>query len=376
MRPGNWICHACDTINFPEVLRCYRRHCGEIRRGNWICPDPDCQFINWKKSIQCFRNGCQESQPGSWLCRECDVFNWRDNDFCFLCKDVSSNPVQEKINFEFNAEAEKLKQAQDRIRQKQQPESEKTKGSYFEPSPNKKSKRYEQEEESGTDWHRVFDELGAEKKRKAEEERVKARVVQNKLLALVGQTSSNQDQSSDPSAMTPGCVNIDITDDEEQEQSQVQTQPHPSGPMCGNPNLEPIGIPRRKQKSKFEMRKEIVGVMDDDIMEKLQTASEDEQDKILKQFNIVRVEPPKKKVVEIDLFDSDDDEDEEENRQNNSDRVVETGGKASSSKDITAEEIVADIVRKDLESLGGNKPSAFTETDENHDDGSDIVILD
>ena len=51
-----------------------------------------------------------------------------------------------------------------------------------------------------------------------------------------------------------------------------------------------------------------MGLMDDDIMEKLQTATEDEQDKILKQFNIVRVEPPKRKVVEIDLFDSDDDD--------------------------------------------------------------------
>ena len=125
--------------------------------------------------------------------------------------------------------------------------------------------------------------------------------------------------------------------------------------MCQNPNLEPIGIPRRKQKSKIEMRKEIVGLMDDDIMEKLQTASEDEQDKILKQFNIVRVEPPKKKVVEIDLFDSDDDEDEEENRQNNSNIAAEAGGEA-----FTAEEIVADIVRKDLESLGGHKQSALT----------------
>ena len=91
-----------------------------------------------------------------------------------------------------------------------------------------------------------------------------------------------------------------------------------------------------------------------------------------KQFNIVRVEPQKKKVVEIDLFDSDDDEDEEEYRQNKSDRVAEAGY-----KDINwDEEIVALIVGKDLKSLGGNKPSAFTETDKNHDDGSDIVLLD
>ena len=118
--------------------------------------------------------------------------------------------------------------------------------------------------------------------------------------------------------------------------------------------------------------------MDDDIMEKLQTATEDEQDKILKQFNIVRVEPPKRKVVEIDLFDSDDDDDDQEGERHNveGDSVAEARGEAAKSNDKTAEEIVADIVRKDLESLGGNKPSAFTETEKNCDDGSDIVILD
>ena len=377
LRPGSWFCHKCDNINYPDQLRCHKRACQEIRRGNWICPDPDCQFINWRHSIQCFREGCYESQPGSWLCRECDVFNWKVNETCFLCNDASSNPVQAKINFEFNAEAEKRRQAQERVRQQQQPEIEQLKISYCESNSNKKLRRHDQEEESGTDWHRVFDELGAEKKRKAEDEKEKARVVQNRLLALVGQTSSNQDPSPDLSVprQIPDCVNIDTTDDEVEE---PQTQPQPSGPMCRNPNLEPIGIPRKKQKSKIEMRREVVGLMDDDIMEKLQTATEDEQDKILKQFNIVRVEPPKRKVVEIDLFDSDDDDDDQEGERHNveGDSVAEARGEAAKSNDKTAEEIVADIVRKDLESLGGNKPSAFTETEKNCDDGSDIVILD
>ena len=307
------------------------------------------------------------------------MFNWKVNETCFLCNDASSNPVQAKINFEFNAEAEKRRQAQERVRQQQQPEIEQPKISYCESETNKKSRRHNQEEESGTDWHRVFNELGAEKKRKAEEEREKARVVQNRLLALVGQTSSNQDPCSDLSVprQIPDCVNIDTTDDEIEE---PHPQPPSSGPICSNPNLEPIGIPRKKQKSKFEMRKEVVGVIDDDIMEKLQTATEDEQDKILKQFNIVRVEPPKRKVVEIDLFDSDDDDDQEEERHNGEncegDSVAKAGGEAAKSNDKTAEEIVADIVRKDLESLGGNKPSAFTESEKNCDDGSDIVILD
>ena len=62
LRPGSWLCHVCDSLNYPEQLRCFRRACREIRRGNWICPDPDCQFLNWQHSLQCFRTECYEAQ--------------------------------------------------------------------------------------------------------------------------------------------------------------------------------------------------------------------------------------------------------------------------------------------------------------------------
>ena len=121
------------------------------------------------------------------------------------------------------------------------------------------------------------------------------------------------------------------------------------------------------------MRKEVVGLMDDEIMDQLNNASEQEQDKILSQFNIVRVEPPKRKVVEIDLFDSDDDEEDEAGQD-----VLTDAAKTNDVdgiKNKTEEEIVADIVRKDLDSLGGKQSSAFNEMETNNDDDSDIVII-
>ena len=355
LRPGSWFCHLCDNRNYPEQLRCGRRACGEIRRGNWICPDPDCQFLNWQHSLQCFRTECHEAQPGSWLCRACDVINKRDNETCFLCNDASSNPAQVKINFEFNAEAEKLRQAQERIRQQKQPETEVSrlrpsspKLSNFESDSNRKSRGRVHEEESGTDWHQVFDEMRVENNRKTEENNAKDKVVQNRLLALVGQTSSiHQDPGPGPSArrQDPDCVTLDTTDEEEE---QPQAQPLPCGSMSQNPNLEPLGIPRKQQKSKVN---------------NYDNMTEVEKDEFLRQ-NGIRMVP----VPEIDLFSDDDDEEE--------DIVAETGREHAKDKDKTAEEIVADIVRKDLESLRGSKPSVFTETNINCDDDSDIEIID
>ena len=56
--------------------------------------------------------------------------------------------------------------------------------------------------------------------------------------------------------------------------------------------------------------------------------------------------------------------------------MAETGREHAKDKEQTAEDIVADIVRKDLESLRGSKPGAFTETNINGDDDSDIEIID
>jgi len=173
LRPGSWLCHMCDNVNYPEQLRCGRRKCQEIRRGNWICPDPDCQFLNWQHSLQCFRTECYEAQPGSWLCRACDVINKRDNENCFLCKGASSIPAQK------------------------QPETEVLRPRPSSPNlhdSNRQSRRRVHEEERGTDWHQVFDEMRVENSRKTEEQNAKAKVVQNRLLALVGQASSSQEQ--------------------------------------------------------------------------------------------------------------------------------------------------------------------------------------
>ena len=89
-------------------------------------------------------------------------------------------------------------------------------------------------------------------------------------------------------------------------------------------------------------------------------------------YNKPRIEPPKRKVVEIDLFDSDSDDDEED------EAVLTDAAKTNDVdgiKNKTEEEIVADIVRKDLDSLGGKQSSAFNEMETNNDDDSDIVII-
>ena len=276
---------------------------------------------------------------------------------CFLCKDASSNPAQVKINFEFNAEAEKLRQAQERVRQQNQPEIELSrlrpsspKLSNIESDYNRKPVRRAQEEESGTDWHQVFDEMRVENKRKTEEENAKAKVVQNRLLALVGQASSSQDPGPGPSAQRedPACVTLDTTDDEEE-----QPLPKPLFPSStsGNPNLEPLGIPKKQHKSKVN---------------NYDSMTEVEKDEFLRQ-NGIRMVP----VPEIDLFSDDDDEEEDEVN-----IVTGAGGETAKDTNKTAEEIVADIVRKDLESLQGSKQSACTETNMNCDDDSDIEIID
>ena len=278
---------------------------------------------------------------------------------CFLCKDASSNPAQVKINFEFSAEAEKLRQAQERVRQQNQPEIELSrlrpsspKLSNIESDYNRKPVRRAQEEESGTDWHQVFDEMRVENKRKTEEENAKAKVVQNRLLALVGQASSSQDPGPGPGPSAqredPACVTLDTTDDEEE---QPLPKPLFLSSTSGNPNLEPLGIPKKQHKSKVN---------------NYDSMTEVEKDEFLRQ-NGIRMVP----VPEIDLFSDDDDEEEDEVN-----IVAGAGGETAKDTNKTAEEIVADIVRKDLESLQGSKQSACTETNINCDDDSDIEIID
>ena len=140
---------------------------------------------------------------------------------------------------------------------------------------------------------------------------------------------------------------------EGKEQPQAQPLPKPLflSSTSGNPNLEPLGIPKKQHKSKVN---------------NYDSMTEVEKDEFLRQ-NGIRMVP----VPEIDLFSDDDDEEEDEVN-----IVAGAGGETAKENDKTAEEIVADIVRKDLESLQGSKQSACTETNINCDDDSDIEIID
>ena len=93
-----------------------------IRRGNWLCPDPDCQRLNWGRSLQCHRDRCEEPQPGAWVCTWCNVLNFRGNDKCFKCNAINAI-IQDKEDFERNAEIEKQKEALKKIQQSSSGES-------------------------------------------------------------------------------------------------------------------------------------------------------------------------------------------------------------------------------------------------------------
>ena len=270
IRPGNWECDKCGEVNTPDSLACSRHSCRAIRRGNWECPQ--CGHLNWGRSIHCYAASCHQAIPGSWSCTACNTLNFRDRRSCFSCGQ-SSGTVHRTHNskhFEIAAEEAKKRQALENI---------KNLNNSDETLP--RTRR-----EETRDWSQQFSEMRSAKQRKLAEENAKAQVVQNRLLALVGEEVTKDSSLG-------GLANS----------GELPTQS-----MKQNANLEPVVATARK--SKMEQLKEHVGVIDDRMVEKIRSGSQAEKQNILKQFNIVEIAPPKpkRKVVEVSLLDDSDEE--------------------------------------------------------------------
>jgi len=212
-----------------------------------------------------------------------------------------------------------------------------------------------------------------EERRRSNEARIaeatqKTRSVQNKLLALVGETNN--------------CVDLDSDDD---------ASSHVNGPPLSgsgatntsstNANLQPLG-PRkgRSMLAAAGRREPVGGVFDDEVMKRLKGSTEEEQNKILKQFNIVRIDnshqPPAaptsvaKNIIEIDLIGDTDEEDDLGMYSDGSvqeENVTQAPGKAKKSD----QELVNEIVRADLESVRASLEGKA----QNEEDDDEIEIL-
>ena len=449
IRPGNWECFDCNFINTPDKLVCYRRNCRKLRPGNWICPERRCREPNWSRSLQCIRDGCEEYQPGSWWCSQegCNALNFNWKTWCYKCKtdrgqkqDFDNRKPDTKA-FEINAEREKHREAMEKLNNEQQQDYSEPSGSglnhqgkhrrhmtslrhdfeqpfgsghnlkenpqhqtstrqnYQEPSgfgfdhldkgQNCKSARQDRHEaaknhERSTDtgWSEKFNRMRQEQAEVIAGNTAKTRQIQSRLLALV----ENPDGDN--------CV--DLASDEEEHEPQVRRLPPPPPNLrADNPNCVPLGS-RPKAKSKIEMRKEVVGIMDDAVIDKIQNGSEKEQEEILRQFNIVRIEQSAKNVVEVDLVDDSDDSDDDlgkysdggsihiENCDMDAEDIIDDVGthtrpNVTESNEKSDQDLINEIVRGDLESVRSIRlpirpsHSAAPADDESDDD---IVILD
>ena len=270
-RPGNWECDKCGEVNTPDSLACSRHSCRAIRRGNWECPQ--CRHLNWGRSIHCYAASCHQAIPGSWSCTACSTLNFRDRRCCFSCGQSSStvHRTHNSKHFEIAAEQAKKRQALENIKNLNNSD---------------RSETLRTRREETRDWSQQFSEMRSAKQRKLAEENAKAQVVQNRLLALVGEEVTKDSSLG-------GLANS----------GELPTQNNNQ-----NANLEPVVATARK--SKMELLKEHVGVIDDRMVEKIRSGSQAEKQNILKQFNIVEIAPPKpqRKVVEVSLLDDSDED--------------------------------------------------------------------
>eukprot|EP00997_Jenningsia_sp_PLL12_P002805 NODE_1498_length_1145_cov_75.142336_g1220_i0.p1 GENE.NODE_1498_length_1145_cov_75.142336_g1220_i0~~NODE_1498_length_1145_cov_75.142336_g1220_i0.p1 ORF type:complete len:245 (+),score=46.94 NODE_1498_length_1145_cov_75.142336_g1220_i0:160-894(+) len=80
VRPGDWLCSACNNHNFASRAQCNRCQAakpaqpqtpmglgtgfgmgGNIRPGDWMCPDPICNNHNYANRVKC--NKCGKPKP-------------------------------------------------------------------------------------------------------------------------------------------------------------------------------------------------------------------------------------------------------------------------------------------------------------------------
>jgi len=383
IRPGNWLCGKCSSVNLPDKLCCHKRYCQTLRKGNWKCPDEDCQRVNWARSLHCYRDRCFQTQPGSWTCPdvECGVLNYRDNDTCFKCKTRNSRACddrgrgtrEEHRSMELSAEKEKQRQALENINKESQ--SQTSSSTVSNPSEN------------------IWCEIQKKEDRRRSKNHEENKKVQNKLLALANNSNDFIDLASDD-------------DDDSKEKRD------PTLSFCQNPknaNLEPLGTRPRKAalgsmdqlgESSQSHQKEPVpksGVINDEIIHKIQHGTMSEQDEILRQFNIVRIDrgskPPEMRnnIVEVDLVDDSDDDlgkysdgdsiiEANENVEgdetsinplpSSNEKETETNGAKSKSD----QNLINEIVREDLNSVSAGRNNE-SKIDDDDDDDDDVIIL-
>ena len=352
-----------------------------IRRGNWVCPDPDCQKLNWGRSLQCHRDRCQEPQPGAWVCTQCNVLNFRGNDKCFKCNAVNAM-IQDKEDFERNAEIEKQKEALKKIQQSSRGESSlhpsdlqnqslmSQPEASFHSSEHRPKEHRERPRNSENKWRKEFETLRREQEQRRAEAASQARVVQSRLLALVGEEATAKEAE---------CIDLGDEEDEVEDTPAVVV-PIPATSSIHNPNLVPIGVRQNKGKSRLEMRREVVGLMDDSVLDTIRHGTEQEQEDVLKKFNIVMIQQPQepqqpqqqtpKKVVEVNLVDDSDDELGKYSDGEDEDEVagVETEGRSEDNR-----QLIEDIVRGDLEAIRSQDNVQKRGEDDSDDD---VIILD
>ena len=178
-----------------------------------------------------------------------------------------------------------------------------------------------------------------------------------------------------------GIIMILAVDEEDEvEDTPAVVVPIPAASNTHNPNLVPIGVRPTKGKSRLEMRKEVVGLMDDSVLDTIRHGTEQEQEDVLKKFNIVMIQQPQqpqqpqqqtpKKVVEVNLVDDSDDELGKYSDGEDEDEVagVEAGGRSEDNR-----QLIEDIVRGDLEAIRSQDNGQKKGDDESDDD---VIILD
>ena len=214
--------------------------------------------------------------------------------------------------------------------------------------PGREEKRTKETE----NWSKQFNQMRAAQQRKLAEDNEKMKVVQNRLLALVG---GNGAPGSD-------CY-------------QFASSPEASGSNTSkNANLVPV-IPKTKKKSRLELRKEHVGVLDDNLIEKIRTGPEAEKQQILKNFNIVEIQPPEpnKNIIEVNLLD--DSDDDIGKYSDGSPNTEEEDDDEEEIEILEGDDISADGVSNHEPFNNVSVPTEARSLQEDDDDNDEIVIL-
>ncbi|CAG8492561.1 13436_t:CDS:2 [Ambispora gerdemannii] len=111
LRPGDWVCPACQFHNFASRRTCFKCNTHNpnpapatppnFTIGDWMCPNPQCNFHNYASRTQCLRCGSYKPanlygpshsgniafRPGDWMCPNpsCLFQNFASRTHCMRC---------------------------------------------------------------------------------------------------------------------------------------------------------------------------------------------------------------------------------------------------------------------------------------------------